>query len=1240
MPNTFSDALRNPSDRSGRVFVQTTLDGILGQRSICYQQRKVQSFALGNTQALDAIASNAKDPVSALASVAFPTDADDRFHSLAPFDVTAILGYGSSSVASGPAFAFTLDDGGVTLAIDGRSARSLKNKEIGGNTWWSQRSDLPVRGWPRGDNDALTKLIDGHTLKQAIAHPYPIQGWLSKQIEDRLNADANSFACRIRNDVRQNTDIQTFRLEVTFETCAMRAMVVLTVRACFPDLSGSGISDEDLLGGLSPRSAAWMFPPLTDLKVELHAEQYDPRCLIDRASPRLFLSNSGCLAISSIVPAGGSSSKASRAPNAFRIQSTYAANGDAPADLVRSCPENWSPLETELSGAQYTPHTQYNSGLCPYNASTGPAPTKKYATTFQCPADKVRPGQSETHAGTWKKPASVHRYSKKNAEYVTQMSCTQNKNQRKYGTSYAYCDTNFDCEGYWNCPSACTCDPNYPGESKTGCCSNMCRTLNSIPWNLGGCKNCPSTDSKDTEKQIQISKDHCEKTDNAIAFDSSDPNLFKCALTYFQQPWKNSNAGGDAEADPTGGPVCTYYDGAPDKEREVDCTGAFGGKNLKSKACQFGDKFFPTQTFSSPGVAEENACSAAEAYLFQSQNKDGLLPESWPDFLGDAKLGAPYDKYLRCASLNPSYFGDDDARARTLASLLSIRTRLVAALRNSGTELPRVGSSPALKLWSDVAATAHEDLAPIEKNGTVGFVLLDTSAAPPTNLSEFPSNKSGSPGEDSVLANLQKIFGDASWQKYAPPVSRLPVFRVDGADYSVFLSRDLLGHAAFVHGDKIYLAANTFYQTTLKKQEWGLEKGVDLLRQHGAYCKDFVASFGSVSPGAPSIQKGSKEDDVFQKLKSSLTYDMIGDSTSLEDALNRPEFWNGNKPEADTLNQVLGVLKTFPVDAMPSNPMDLVETLRASVERGENPQVLDVAGRYLDPVCNLKTDNSNRSLSGPPTSWSLSPLDLVSFQQVGSSMQPGWAVPTTSDAAPYTTDAFDNNRTIQLINATEGGATQMIQNIAEVASTCQTCYSNNGQNGYNLMRINNEEKNFTGRMGDAVSYGKEFCAECSNTANDKELNLAQYATSNFAVPETINMQICSISIGGSNLRASEGSQANTQNIAACSQTIQGDGGTQIENRGGNIISGNQNDDSSDDSSGTRGGSAISVPGMPNLPDFPVTSQTSDDSDNTPSSQPKSPWHYTYILAGGIVAGLVIIGIIVGLILYFHFKKKT
>ena len=186
--------------------------------------------------------------------------------------------------------------------------------------------------------------------------------------------------------------------------------------------------------------------------------------------------------------------------------------------------------------------------------------------------------------------------------------------------------------------------------------------------------------------------------------------------------------------------------------------------------CVSSDPILPTQQYDSEKVAEESACSGAEAYgLFQDE--DGKLPESFPRFLGSPK--APYNKYLRCHRENTAYFGDEKIFEKIHTGLLSIRTRLSA----SGIFIKVKQPTPALQIW--VRANPTPKLISLSQSPQA-FVLLDTSPEKPDQPSskEFPSN-----GDIFIknvvgyLNKLQTLFTDSQYLSYTPDVASLPLYR-------------------------------------------------------------------------------------------------------------------------------------------------------------------------------------------------------------------------------------------------------------------------------------------------------------------------------------------------------------------------------------------------------------------------------------------------------------------------------
>ena len=163
-------------------------------------------------------------------------------------------------------------------------------------------------------------------------------------------------------------------------------------------------------------------------------------------------------------------------------------------------------------------------------------------------------------------------------------------------------------------------------------------------------------------------------------------------------------------------------------------------------------------------------------------------------------------------------------------------------------------------------------------------------------------------------------------------------------------------------------------------------------------------------------------------------------------------------------------------------------------------------------MCNVKQTSNSRIQGNNPQDWR-EPQRAVSFQQIGSKLQPLWARNEDEDRY-FRTNNLEDNRTLQITNMADTGnsAKAMIQKFDTLASDCRTCYSDTDY--LKMMRINNEFANFTGSMSDSSAYGRDFCLSCEDTdPGPAEMNIAQHLTQNFSNADTLVFQLCNIITG-------------------------------------------------------------------------------------------------------------------------------
>ena len=188
-------------------------------------------------------------------------------------------------------------------------------------------------------------------------------------------------------------------------------MVALEVRVCFPNINSW--SDEDYSAGVR-KFVGDVFPPLTDLKVELHVQPFNPRCIVTQPS-QIFVTNSGLLAIS-----GGTNGTQ---PNAFRL-----GTGDnplAPTPLyskidkkeiqLEQITDIWTRKDLTPPSKRYVSHTEFNSGECPFPSES------------KAPKSLTKPICTQGSKKKWNWRLSSEPKPFNGTSYRTTYKCEQNK---------------------------------------------------------------------------------------------------------------------------------------------------------------------------------------------------------------------------------------------------------------------------------------------------------------------------------------------------------------------------------------------------------------------------------------------------------------------------------------------------------------------------------------------------------------------------------------------------------------------------------------------------------------------------------------------------------------------------------------------------------------------------------------------------------------------------------------------
>ena len=608
-------------------------------------------FSIGNTLLFDFLSDSEVSATNLLKfGMQFPNNADDRIHSLASFDVTSLLLRAQpitvewSDIDTALVFSITYDSESTGWA------KTLNTTDM--TCWWDYRCELPGRGWSYDNNTNISAKVQmSHDIKTLInnygARSLKISTAVTpihkREIQNRLNCVLrNQFVPKIHNFYRNRNvettaagSIDTFIAEIPFETAFMRMAVVVKVRVCFPDLI-SDVLTEKHLGTSSKTNKPFMFPPLTDLSINVYHRDYDPRNSVDvRVSennpqqlmqPRVFVTNTGNIAFSK--------NKKSVAPSVPLLAdfwlytepqnkqpivmegpimainqndtSLYMQNIKFPNDWWifsegTTIPKNLSPNNS------YVNHKSYNTGECPYTTEIDAIDAmEKQSTYLNLQTKEEKLDQINTCKNTWYSNdyGGISPWVKNSSTpYRTTYNCQKKLNYTigSTGQNGEYCTADVDCNKHNNSATGMCYIQNgdYSNGEEVGCCQNICTPLTPSTF----CKKCPNYAKKDLDFTQQkykenihnIVKNDCRGVSlgrgnilsQDVFFDNENmvenQETFTCTIPYVF-PIHNSDTHPNT-ALAVEGPVCKMLPSI--NESQCPITWRLNGTN-NSRFCQMG----------------------------------------------------------------------------------------------------------------------------------------------------------------------------------------------------------------------------------------------------------------------------------------------------------------------------------------------------------------------------------------------------------------------------------------------------------------------------------------------------------------------------------------------------------------------------------------------------------------------------------------------------------------------------
>ena len=252
------------------------------------------------------------------------------------------------------------------------------------------------------------------------------------------------------------------------------------------------------------------------------------------------------------------------------------------------------------------------------------------------------------------------------------------------------------------------------------------------------------------------------------------------------------------------------------------------------------------------------------------------------------------------------------------------------------------------------------------------------------------------------------------------------------------------------------------------------------------------------------------------------------------DSITDAGLWGeGSVPKsADTIEKITEVLKKIPSNIITTAEalQDLLHMIRDKIDKGKTIEPLEIAGRYLDPVCNYQPKRSDEDYS---------PLQMVTFQHIGASMQP---LSLSNDEPDnfYSVNDFQHNQTLQMVDTTDKNS--LVNELSSIGTLCDGFYTTLDASTENLnskmMTINNESQNFTGNKTEQNHAYGDALAGCGGT---EPYNLSQYLTKDLKDPTSYSINICNIIAPAGNVTSEGNSTANVYIQPTCVQQIDNTG---------------------------------------------------------------------------------------------------